>query len=135
MMRFNNIKFSTTFDRAMLVATLRVNLKEHDRILEEAREGYRAAAQKALAAAAARLAAGEVVPLTFNLAVPPDHGECYRTVIDMLDQSTASDVTLNADEFRQLVRNEWDWTDGFFAVNRQYSKLADDVVSSKPPGR
>ena len=40
-------------------------------------------------------------------------------------------VELAADEFRQLVRDEWDWTEKFLAGNSPYSATALREVRQK----
>lgn len=124
-MRMSNIKMTTRVERAKLLATLRANLAEHRRIVEDARLGYVEKAKRALESRLAQLRDGRPVALGFHDLKPPvDHSEVYRNSIEMLEWNTQEFVDLEADEFRQLVRDEWDWTDGFLQETSGYSALA-----------
>lgn len=123
-MRLANIKMSTTVDKAKLIEVLTANLTKHKQIVAEAKEGYR---KKAIAALEERLKLfqeGKVVSLGFQLRAPLDYTEVYQNSLDMLQWNTADKVELEADEFRQLVRDQWDWTDDFIGANSAYSALA-----------
>lgn len=124
MMRMNNIKMTMSFSRTELLEKLKANLANHSKIVEEARAGYIEKAKAAVAARLDVLKAGTVVALTFSLQPPVDMSEVYKTTIGMLEMSKDEAITLTADEFRQLVQDEWDWTDNFLVANRAYSDLA-----------
>lgn len=131
MMRMNNIKMTTTVDVQSLLDKLRYNLEKHSLIVKEAIAGYVDRAQKELLRRLEDLRSGKCVGLSFSLAPPSDHSECYRTTIKMLEWSKDATVVLQADEFRQLVLDEWDWTDNFLHSNSTYSKMARDEISNK----
>ena len=130
-MRMNNISMTSTVNKSKLLETLKKNRESHGKIVEEARKGYIDQARAALSARLAQLEKGEVVSLSFNLSPPSDYTEVYDNSIAMLEWNTQETVELEADEFRQLVRDEWDWSANFFALNSNYSKLARDSVSKK----
>jgi len=131
MMRLNNIKMTMNFSREELLAKLRENAANHKKIVEEARAGYVEKAKAAVAAKLDELKAGKVVALSFHLAPPQDFSEVYKTTIGMLDMSKDETITLTADEFRQLVQDEWDWTDNFLVSNRVYSETAGSAARQK----
>lgn len=62
------------------------------------------------------------VNLAFKLNVPKDFTKVYDTTIGMLSQHTGETVELNADEYRHLVEDEWDWTREFINTNYAYSR-------------
>lgn len=124
MMRLSNVKMTTTVQRSKLLQTVRENLARHEQIVAEAKVGYLARAKQALKEQLLRAEAGNTPDLTFRLAAPQDHSEVYRTVVEMLAWTTDESVTLQADEFRQLVLDQWDWTDGFYLANSNYSETA-----------
>lgn len=124
MMRMNNIKMVTVVPRESLLAKLRENAAEHKQIVEEARKGYVEQARKALEHRLERLAKGEIVSLQFSLSAPQDYSEVYRTTIEMLEWTKEDQITLQADEFRQLVQDQWDWSDSFYLGNSTYSPTA-----------
>ncbi len=122
MMRMNNINMKTTVKRVDLLETLRINKTKHKSIVQEAREGYVKRAKKELLARLERISKGEVIALTFALNPPQDYTEVYENSIRMLEWNNDELVVLGADEFRQLVRDEWDWTNEFHEVSASYSK-------------
>lgn len=128
MMRMSNIKMTTRVDRKKLLATLEENLAKHRTIVAEAKEGYRKKATEALLARMDEVrhseTTGKVVSLYFSLDWPEDHSEVYLNTIEMLRWGTEDTVELAADEFRQLVRDEWDWSNDFLAKSAGYSSTA-----------
>lgn len=70
---------------------------------------------------------GKLVSLSFELYPPAEHLDEYDTVIEMLemDQEILVElIALTAQEFRQFVMDEWDWTDSFLSSNVGYSVSA-----------
>lgn len=134
MMGRANIRMTTTVKKADLLETLRRNLERHKAIVQEAREGYVRRARAALEKRLEQIRRGEVVALTFTLSPPLDYSEVYVNSIQMLEWNTAEAVELAADEFRQLVRDEWDWRDTFLHSNSAYSKQAGDWLNETTGG-
>ena len=130
-MRNQNIRMTTTVEKAMLLAVLKTNLANHQKIVQEARDGYLAKAREQLERRLEQLRRGEVVALRFNLEPPADYTDVYENSIAMLEWNTDAHITLEADEFRQLVRDEWDWSDDFYASNSGYSAAARIAQSKK----
>jgi hypothetical protein len=125
MMRMSNIKMQTTVKRDDLLAALKKNFEVHSKIVKEAKEGYLKKAKEAIAKKMKLLEKGKIAPLSFlNLHIPVDFSEVYKTSIKMLEWNTEKDIVLNADEFRQLVEDKWDWSDHFLASNSHYSSTA-----------
>ncbi len=124
MMRMSNIRMTTTVDLDKLLVTLRGNLERHSKIVQEARDGYIEQAKEAVGRKLEELRQGKVVALAFSLSPPQDYSEVYRTTIKMLEWSTDRNVELQADEFRQLVEDQWDWSDSFIHSNAGYSATA-----------
>jgi acyl-CoA reductase-like NAD-dependent aldehyde dehydrogenase len=129
MMAGLSINLTTTVDRVRLLEKVKENAAKHKAVVAEARAGYLERARKALEARLAELATGKVVSLTFSLNPPQDYTSAYETVIRMLEWTKDETVTLQADEFRHLIEDRWDWTDRFYAGNSLYSKRASDWVS------
>lgn len=124
MMRYSNIRMTTRVRRTELLDKLKANLAEHQQIVQEAHAGYIEQAKKAIADRLDKLQAGLCASLQFSLNPPADHSEVYRTTIAMLEWNQDEFVELGADEFRQLVLDEWDWTHAFLANNSAYSMSA-----------
>lgn len=123
-MRMSNIEMSTTVSKEKLLAILRANRETHGTIVREAREGYVKQARKALEERLSQLERGEVASLAFQLSPPADYTSIYNTSIKMLEWNTLEVIELAADEFRQLVLDEWDWMRGFLESNSTYSATA-----------
>lgn len=123
-MRKANIRMTTTVEKSKLLETLQANLERHRRIVQEARDGYIKKAREALEKRLEQLRTGKLVSLAFSLTPPADYSEVYRNSIEMLQWNTEERIELEADEFRQLVRDEWDWTEHFLHSNRTYSVTA-----------
>lgn len=134
MMRMANIKMTTVVKKSDLIKTLKNNLARHAGIVQEARNGYIHKAKASLERTLEKLRKGELVSLAFSLRPPEDYSEVYKNSLAMLEWNMAETVELAADEFRQLVRDEWDWTDAFFGSNSTYSKQAQDWMSEKAVG-
>ena len=64
---------------------------------------------------------GKLVSLAFALRMPVDQTKVYDTAITMFELEVGSTVTLNSDQVRNLMRDEWDWTEDFYASNSAYS--------------
>lgn len=129
-MRQNNVKMTTTVDRLDLLSKLRENLANHSKIVEEARAGYIEKARKELEERLKDIEKGKLVNLTFGLYPPQDYSSVYKTSISMLEWNKSDTVELEADEFRQLVEDQWDWTQGFLASNVGYSRTARALYNS-----
>lgn len=128
MMRMANIKMTTRVDRAELLAALRRNLAEHAQIYKEACEGYARKAERALAERIGQVREGKVVNLVFTLATPTNYSEVYETAIKMLEWSKDETVELGPDEFRQLVEDKWDWSQGWLVAQSEYSSTATEKL-------
>lgn len=129
-MNRNNIQMVTRVNKNNLLATLKENLAKHQEIVKEARAGYIEQSKKVLLAKLKEIKNSGVVSLQFNLNLPLDYSEVYQTSIAMLEWSNDETVELQADEFRQLVQDKWDWSRTFLLSNASYSKLAGDTIGS-----
>lgn len=129
-MRQSNVKMTTVVDRLELLETLKANLAKHSEIVAEARVGYIEKAKEELKERLEKLQNGEMTNLAFSLYVPKDYSSVYKTSISMLEWNKSATVELEADEFRQLVEDQWDWTDGFLVSNVAYSRTAKALFNS-----
>lgn len=130
----SNIRMTTKVNKQKLLETLRANLAKHADVVQEAREGYVQKAKEVLEKRLDQIKRGEVVGLQFTLNPPSDHSEVYKNSICMLEWHTGEEVELEADEFRQLVRDEWDWTGSFYNSTAPFSKKALDWVNELQGG-
>ena len=116
------IEMKVTCSTNDVLARLRGNKAQHQKMVVEAREGYLAKAHHALLAKLQQIADGKVVPLGIPLHVPADFSNVYDTAIGMLSAHTGETVALGADEYRHLMEDVWDWSDQFAKSNSQYSE-------------
>ena len=62
----------------------------------------------------------KVLSHNLNLTPPIDNTDEYDRFIQMLEMSTDEIITLSADEFNALVRDEWTWKHHAHAINSAY---------------
>lgn len=134
MMRSHNINMTTTVSKDKLLETLKTNLENHARIVQEAREGYVRRARRALEDRLAQILEGKTVALSFSLQPPLDYSKVYRNTIRMLEWNENGQITLSADEFSQLVLDQWDWSQHFYASNSVYSNTAQQIQQDQAVG-
>ena len=116
--------------REDILATLLKNRAAHAAIVKEAREGYVEKAQRALEEKLAKLASGKIVALSFSLRVPVDQTKVYDTAIEMMKLHQDEYIELDAGQVRNLMQDQWDWTDQFYGTNMLYSKSAEDAIGA-----
>lgn len=130
-MRLSNIKMTTRVKREDLLATVRNNFRQHEIMVKEAQDGYRQKAIMALQEKVSQLREGKNISLVFSLKPPDDYSEVYKNCISMLEWNTAEYVELEPDEFRQLVRDEWDWSEGFITSNAWLSETVGGALVAR----
>lgn len=113
-----------------VLATLTKNRETHAAIVAEARKGYVEKAKSALNEKFSKLASGKVVSLTFSLRMPVDQTKVYDTAIEMLKLHQEETIELDAGQVRNLMQDQWDWTEAFYGTNAIYSKMAEDTVGA-----
>ena len=123
-MRGLGVNIEIAVDRTKLLATLKTNLAEHKRIVKEAEKGYLAAAQEDLLSRIKKLKKGKLVELRFDRQVPRSYANVYEQLIRMLEYSEQDLITIDAEQFRHIVDDDWEWMRGFLATSSQYSSLA-----------
>lgn len=123
-----NARFGTTLRTTARTSTvlerLRENREKHAKIVAESRAGYVEKAKLALLSKLDDLKKGKVAALSFSLRPPADHTREYDTLIEMLELHTDQTIALNADEVRQFMLDQWDWTSDFLHQNAFYSGTA-----------
>ena len=117
-------EMSITAKKDEVLASLRKNREQHAQIVREAREGYVEQAKKALEQRLGQIREGKIVALTFSLTPPIDQTKVYDTAIKMLELHTDTEIELTAQQVRNLVMDEWDWSNQFIGTNKIYSNTA-----------
>lgn len=110
--------------RDYVLATLRTNRDKHKQIVDEAKAGYIEKAKDVLMRRFEQLKAGKITNLIFLLRVPVDQTKVYDTAIRMLEFHQNDTLELDGGQVRNLIQDEWDWTDSFYMTNSAYSGTA-----------
>ena len=113
-----------------LLATLKTNRETHKQIVVEARAGYMKKAESALRARLDKIKSGKIDALVFGLSLPVDQTKVYDTAIRLLEVHTQDEMELTPTQVRNLVMDEWDWTDHFAMTNSAYSDTAAERYGS-----
>lgn len=111
--------------KAAVLERLHTNRDAHRAAFERALEGYHEKVIANLASAIEQAKkSGKIHPSEIweiaRLPQPEDHTRDYDLAIDMLAMEVRDDVELTQQEYRNLVRDEWDWKERFLATNASY---------------
>lgn len=121
---------SITANKKEILVTLRKNREEHQSIVKEARVVYAKKAEAAIMKKLDALRSGKIVSLAFQLTAPLDYTTVYDTAIRALELHTGETINLSADQVRNLIDDQWDWTQNFTASNRLYSEKLQKKLSN-----
>jgi hypothetical protein len=113
---------SITANKKQILDTLRKNREEHKAIVAESRVAYVKKAEAAVMKKLDQLRSGKVISLAFQLTVPLDYTTVYDTAIRALELHTGDTIQLSADQVRNLIDDQWDWTGQFTSSNSLYSE-------------
>lgn len=109
-------------NREKLIEAVESNLLKHQQEFDEALDGYHEQQQKALQQALRVFRKTQKMPQQVVLPVPVSYEAEYLRALDMLRYSVDSVIELDANEFEQLVRDNWSWKRAFTAASAMYSK-------------
>ena len=111
-------------EKRRLVETLTANRAKHLAAYLEAADGYRteAIAFYEQALRDAPTAAVQAIPrgLPPSMVMPVSYVADYDRALRMLDFAIDNQIELDEDAFRNLVMDEWQWTERFAASNSLY---------------
>lgn len=110
--------------RDELLEKVKKNRGEHEKILREAREGYRIALIAALQERIEQAREGKEISHEFDLEEPCDHRSEYDVAIAKLEWSQDETWELDHREFMCLVMDRWEWRHQFLRANAAYSQTA-----------
>jgi hypothetical protein len=114
-------QFTARVNRVDLLKTLKENRDRHVEMFAESIEGFRRYATAVLRQKLDEVACGKITNLSMHLNPPEDHSKEYNTAIQMMEWSEEETIELTANEFRNLVMDEWDWMGVWLVSNRGYS--------------
>ena len=109
-----------TVKKSQLLEIVKTNAEQHRKNYEDAVNGYQEECLAALEREAGKLRAVRTHVVVIQEHPPENHYADYECAIDMLEMSTEEEVLLQEHEFRQLVRDEWQWKRNWSEMNTKY---------------
>ena len=120
-----------SYEKELVLGSLKDQLADHKDILEEAWEGFAAEAQKTLTNVLASIEKGTRAAVKVYILAPSDHTREIELAIAMLDASTDTHVDLDSQDFANYVLGHWDWADRFLVSNAKYSTMAAGAMATR----
>ena len=110
-----------TVSRSHLLKVIERNREKHVKHYQRALVVFRSRLIATLKKALARARSGARVRLPIHLPSPVSYAREYDVVIGMLRMSTDKSVEITPSQYRQFVRDEWDWKHDFVANTMRYA--------------
>lgn len=107
-----------------LLESLHRNRDKHATDYAKAKKGFVKLLEKELRNKLHDLQEGKKVELSFENEKPKSYLKDYDDVIGMLELSVDNELTLNHQQYKQYVQNEWDWTRNWSTSNVAYLSAA-----------
>lgn len=115
-----NLDLKSTVKVLDLIDTLKTNAENHKKMYAESVAGWRQEAERKIKSLLDKLASP--MDISISLPAPKDYSDVYDTALKMLAWTTDEEITLDADSFRNLVMDEWDWSKAWVFSNARYSE-------------
>jgi len=111
--------FEITVDKTVLLEAVKNNRQEHIANYNAAMEVYEKECEDALVDRLHELQAGEAGDpssyLSFSVDTPVTYAHVYDRLIAMIDMTEAISLTINGEQYRNWVEDEWDWSSRYYA--------------------
>lgn len=109
--------------KEQLLETLQSNRTRHVSEYEEAVRNYPGAVVRALREVAEQIESGEKKPEAHGISMPKPHSyeTEYDDAIEMLEWHEGSTVTLDRQQFKQYVQDQWQWSGSFASTTSLYN--------------
>jgi len=104
-----------------LLAKVQANRDAHAAVYAEAVAAYRAQATEWHRKQAAAIPEGADIERYLKLPEPEDHTGDYDAALKMITWCTDPTIVMDQETFRQLVLDEWGWTDSWRRNTSSYS--------------
>ena len=108
------------FKRDELVSRLKANREQHKKDYDEAIVVWRGKVRAELTAAVNAFESGKDLERVVLPPKPEQHVEDYDATIAMYEMTTEAEFTLDFDEFRRLVLDQWRWAQSFASNTKSY---------------
>jgi hypothetical protein len=122
-MPFDN-ELTVDIPREALVAKLQENRTKHEADYQTALEGFRESVIEDLQEKLELAQDGKDVERYIKHVKPESHLEEYDEAIEMYSMTVQQIITLPQSDFRQLVRDNWNWKQTWTASNTGYMNKA-----------
>lgn len=102
-------KSQITVLKANLLEKIKENRAKHAATVLLANQKYREATINKLTSMLQDASSGKAIRNSTCLKPPEDYTNNYDVVIEMLEMTISSEIQISESQFRQYVRDEWDW--------------------------
>lgn len=117
---FGENEFKVTVKTTDLLETLKDNRGKHAVAYENAKKGFRILLIKELEKKLQAAKDGKKVALSFTNQKPDSHLAEYDDVIGMLELSEDPTLIINHQQYKQYIKDEWNWARSWTTSNSAY---------------
>lgn len=108
-------------ETARLLGTVRANRTAHVEEFEETNERYRRAMRAWFLAQVREIESGHDFERYSQAPVPRSYAEGYDRAIGMLELHQSDTIDLGAQDYNELVKDDWNWKQEFAQTNASYA--------------
>lgn len=121
---YSEVELKVKVEKNELIKVLTENRQKHSHNYDKAKIGFR---KLLIAELKSKLEAAEsdkIVTLTFENHKPESHLEDYDDILGMLELATDTEIELSHIQYKQYVKDEWDWARQWSTSNATYLSAA-----------
>lgn len=111
---------SVTVLKSILLSHLKSNREKHIVEFQEAMAAYRVKMQETIRHLSEKAHRNEDISHSIDVVRPISYVSSYDEAISMLEWGVDKEVTLDRNEFKQYVQDEWAWKGTFEAMASSY---------------
>lgn len=130
-----------TMDKAEFREIVEKNKEEHEQEFHEACAAFYETLKEKLSEVFAAVEAGKMNyreamdQLYFGMDCPQGYCDQYQEVLDQLEHEVGETVTLDANEFKMYVKDEWHWKQAFAASYHSSTGGSIEISKSRNSSR
>jgi hypothetical protein len=109
-----------TVDRMAMIQAVKLGQAKHIAEYNEAYADYKAVLLNEFTRVRDQIAAGNFKETTVHIPAPQDHSADYKEIIEMMEMSVETNLTLDREAFKGYFKNEWAWTSSFLETASFY---------------
>ena len=115
-MEENNMHMSAiTIKKDKLIAKIKENRTEHEKIYKEAVAGYKIILEHELKEKLKKLEDGEFIDPYIRVSQPTNHLKEYDCAVSMLEYDIHETVVLSKSEFDCYILDDWSWKNSYIS--------------------